>query len=75
MTHNYQQKLSGEIIMQDYQLVYYVIQKFMYGQRAKEGTILLPCSWNWADNRSHNLGKALGEGLDLLKNWSQLLHC
>ena len=47
----------------------------MYGQRAKEETVPLPFSWNRAENRSHNLGKALGEGLGLLKNWSQLLHC
>ena len=44
-------------------------------QRAKEGTVTLPFSGKWAENRSHNLGKALGEGLGLLKNWSQLLHC
>jgi hypothetical protein len=42
----------------------------MYDQRAKEGTVPLPFSWNRAENRSNNLGKALGEGLGLLKNWS-----
>ena len=44
-------------------------------QRANEGTVPLPFSGNRAENRSHNLEKALGEGLGLLKNWSQLLHC
>ena len=34
----------------------------MSGQRAKEGTIALPFSWNRAKSRSHNLGKALGKG-------------
>ena len=27
----------------------------------------LPLSRNWTEKRSHNLGKALGEGLGLLK--------
>ena len=39
----------------------------MSRQRAKEGTVPLPFSGNQAENHSHNLGKALGEGLGLLK--------
>ena len=41
-------------------------------KKTKEGTVPLPFSANLAENRSHNLGKALGKGLGLLKNWSQL---
>ena len=32
-------------------------------QSVKEGTVPLPFRGKWAENRSHNLGKALGEGL------------
>ena len=39
----------------------------MYVQRAKEGTVPLPFSGNRAEKRSHNLGKALGEGLGYSK--------
>ena len=35
----------------------------MSSQRAKEGTVPLPFSGNRAEKRSHNFGKALGEGL------------
>ena len=37
-------------------------------QRAKEGTIPIPLSENWAEKSSHNFGKELGKGLGLLKN-------
>ena len=33
-------------------------------QNAKEGTVPLSFRGKRAENRSHNLGKALGEGLD-----------
>ena len=36
----------------------------------KEGTVHLPFSRNQPENHSHNLGKALGEGLGLLKTGS-----
>ena len=36
----------------------------------KEGTVPLPFSRNRPENHSHNLGKALGEGLGLLKTGS-----
>ena len=36
----------------------------------KEGTVPLPFSRNWPENHLHNLGKALGEGLGLLKTGS-----
>ena len=35
----------------------------MYRQSAKEGIVPLPFREKRAENRSHNLGKALGEGL------------
>ena len=41
----------------------------------KSKTVTLPFSGNRAENRSHNLGKALEEGFGLFINWSQLLHC
>ena len=50
-------------------------EKFASRQRAKEGTVPLSYSGKRAENRTHNLGKALGGGLGLLKNWSQFLHC
>ena len=37
-------------------------------KRTKEGTVLLPFSGNQAEKCSGNLGKALGKGMDLLKN-------
>ena len=36
----------------------------------KEGTVPLPFTKNRPENHSHNLGKALGEGLGLLKTGS-----
>ena len=32
-------------------------------------------SWNRAEKHLHNFGKAIGKGLGLLKNRSQLIHC
>ena len=42
-------------------------EKFASRQKAKEGTVPLPFSGNRAEYCSHNLGKALREGLGLLK--------
>ena len=44
-----------------------ILIKIVSRQRAKEGTVPFPFSGNRAENQSHNLGKALGEGLGLLK--------
>ena len=43
-------------------------------QKRESVGIPLPFSGNQTENRSHNLGKALEEGLVLVKNLSQLLH-
>ena len=38
-------------------------KKLASRQSAKEGTVPLPFRGKRAENRSHNLGKAVGEGL------------
>ena len=43
----------------------YLLEKSKRVKRVKEGTY--PFSGNRAEKRSHNLGKALGAGLGLLK--------
>ena len=37
---------------------------------AKEGTFPLPFRGKWAENRSHNLGKALEEGFGHTDVWT-----
>ena len=48
--------------------VFCVIDILGYNFPLKEGTVRvpLPFSRNWPENHSHNLGKALGEGMGLL---------
>ena len=41
-----------------------ILRKVVSCQSAKEGTVPLPFRGKRAENRLHNLGKALGEGLD-----------